>query len=68
MGMKIRILKNTLVCKYDHRLDETYDVHFKRWDEIYVDSIIINNGNAQLINDEGDVYEEIPINVFEICK
>lgn len=64
--MKIRILKNVLVEVEKPRLQETWDITLRRWDEINVENISYNGKYADIRTWDGDIIYRVPTYAFEI--
>jgi hypothetical protein len=66
--MRIRILRNILVEMERPRLNEVYDKYLKKWDELLVESIDTYGKICDITAYNGDVYEEVPLDAFEVIK
>lgn len=65
--MKLRMIKSAVVEIKKSRLDEVWDLHLKKWDEINAESINYNvNGSADVTTGDGDVIYDIPADSFEV--
>ena len=66
--MKIRFVKATLIDVHKARLEETWEKHFQRWDEVNADSVTYFGERATVCTAEGDILCDVPINAFEVIK
>ena len=60
--MKVRILRDVLVEVYKPKLDETWDVTLRRWQELNVEQL----NPAFLETYEGDTYYGVPEDAIQI--
>jgi len=68
LDMKVRILKSKLVEVEETKLQEVWDKQLNRWDELFVETIQSNGGCSDLVTPEGDVYLNVPSDVFEVLS
>ena len=66
MNMKIRMKRDVLVEVYKPKLDETWDVTLRKWQELRVETL--TPGFFILKTYDGDVYYGVPEDSFEVLS
>ena len=66
--MKIRFIRNVLVDVEKTRLQEVWDKHFTRWDELKIESITYYGKTASFLTNDGDYVANVPIDSFEVIN
>ena len=64
--MKVRIKKSVLVEVEKAKLNEVWDKHLSRWDELNVSDMDVQGKFANLTTTDGDVYLSVPVDSFEV--
>jgi hypothetical protein len=62
--MKIRMKRDVLVEVYKPKLDETWDVTLRKWQELNVETL----NPAFLETYDGDTYYGLPEDAYEVVK
>lgn len=68
IGMRVRMLKNVLVEMKKVRMDEVWDRHLTRWQELNVERIDAQGDWAYLTTYEGDIYLDVPADAFQVIS
>ncbi len=64
MNMKIRMKRDIMVEVYKPKLDETWDVTLRKWQELKVETLT----SSFLISYDGDTYYGVPEDAFEVLS
>lgn len=66
--MRVRMLKNVLVEMKKVRMDEVWDRHLTKWQELNLEKIDTQGDWAYLTTTDGDIYLDVPTNAFQVLS
>jgi hypothetical protein len=63
--MKIRFKRDVLVDVVKSRLDEVWDVNFRKWQELTVETVKPSGRSVTLTTSDGDTLLNVPEDAYE---